>query len=296
MAEIIPDIKTGDIQIAAIARIKDAGCKIAVRSTSGDADSAVGTCVGANAERVRALSLRFPKGSITIVPWSDDIKEFVVNALTPLKASNVDTVEIDEENIIANVKVNSEDAYKKAISKNNAMLASELTGLLINIQGPKRTETMQTPIEELQEKLIKHIPELKNGETEIVRIARIKGVGSRVIVKWKKGRDTKKLMASQACRGRDNEHSKMIQQETMGEWLYFHEWRDDPKEQIMGCLYPLKSSDVDTLELDDKSNTALVTLKDKTDSSPSWRGQYKLALSERVTGWRIEVREKTQQH
>jgi len=297
MAEIVPEIKNGEIEIVSIARIRGVGCKIAVRMTSGDdVFEATGACIGENGERVNALRLRLPNEFLAIVPWSTDIKEFVVNALTPLKAHYVDTVEIDEENLIANIKVISDHQFKKALGKNNcnAELASDLVGWVINIEGPEKIKTMNTPDEELKEIISAHVPEIKNDEIEIVGIARIKRIGSRIIVKWKnKDAESKKLMASQVCRGHNNERAKKIQEETMREWIYFHEWYDDTREQIISCLYPLKNTDVDSIDLDDNSNIAIVTLREKIESSPTWRDQYRLNISERVTGWRIEIREKT---
>lgn len=295
LAEIVPGVKTGEIELASIGRIKDVGCKIAVRARADeDPSEATGACIGTGGERVAALRNRFPKEFVAIVPWSADTKEFLVNALTPLKASQVETVEIDEEDLVATVKVATEEAYARALGKkgNNVKVASALTGWLINIRGPSRAKTMPTPDEELRKTLIDQIPELRD-EIEIVRLARIKGVGSRVIVKWKTDKkDRTRKMASQVCRGLYNERLKAIQQETQGEWIYFHEWSDDRREEIIGCLYPLRESDVEAINLDDGSNTAIITLRRYVrESPPMWRSQYNLALSERVTGWRIEVKE-----
>jgi transcription antitermination factor NusA-like protein len=293
MDEIVPEIKNAEVEIVSIAIMKGVGCKIAVRMASGDdVFSAVGACIGENSERLTALKDRLSNRFVTIIPWSDNISVFIANALAPRKADYIDTVEIDEENLVANVKVSSKDAYRKALGRNksNVNLASELTGWVINIEGPKKTRIMRTPDEELKKIIGVHVPEIKNNEIEIVRIARTKGVVSRVIVKWKNEYNmSNRLMASEVCRGRNNEHSKAIKQETTGEWLYFHEWYADPKEQIINCLYPLKKFDVKSIDLDDELYIAIVTLREKTESTPSWRDPYKLALSERVTGWKIKI-------
>lgn len=291
MAEIIPRIQNGEIEIVSIARRRGVGCKVAVRMTNGtDVSEAMKACIGINGERVAALKEELSDGFFAMVPWSAEIKEFIVNALTPLKAHYVDAVEMDEENLIATVKINTEEAYKKAlgVNNNNVKVASELTGWIINIQGPKRIETMQTPEEELRDILIESIPELKSGKIEIVRLARIKGVGARVITKWK---NKEKTMSSLICMGQDGDRLKIIQQRLLGEWVYFHEWHEETKELIIGCLYPLKKYDVDSVVLDDESNTAIFKLRSIISSQSIWRNPYNVALAERVTGWRIEIKE-----
>ena len=291
--EIVPEIKDGKIEIVSIARVRSIGCKIAVRMESGGSVyEARSACIGENAERHAALKVRFPNEFIAIVCWSDDIKEFIVNALTPLNPRYVETVEIDEENLVAHVKVSTDDAYKKALGKNgnNVNIASELTEWAIIMEGETLTTTVPIPNEELRQILIEHIPEVKNNEIEVVKIARIKGVGSRVIVRWKEDGDSKRVMASQVCRGYNNEYLDTIRQKILGEYLYFHEWYDEPTEQIINCLYPLKSSDVDSINLDAESKTAIVILRDINQSSLLWRGPYNLVLSERVTDWTIEIR------
>ncbi|MCI0530331.1 MAG: hypothetical protein L0Y74_00025 [candidate division Zixibacteria bacterium] len=292
MMKTVPEIQSGKIEIVSIARIKGVGCKIAVRSTSdGDNTNAMGACIGEKGERHDALRAYFPNEFIGIVPWSEDASEFVVSALTPLKLHQVDTVEIDEENLIATVRVLTDEAYTKALGRDrsNIKCASELTGWVIRIEGPTRSAIAVQPDEELRKKLIQCVPQLRNNDIEIVRIARIKGVGSRVIVKWRDERVPRRFLASQVCIGQDMEYLKAVQQEFLREWIYFHEWADDPVRQIKICLHPLRESDIESVELNNESNTAIIRLKKVLESPPLWRGQYNLALAERVTGWRINI-------
>jgi len=149
---------------------------------------------------------------------------------------------------------------------------------------------MPTPDDELREIISAHVPEIKNNEIEIVRLTRIERIGSKVIVKWSDKDVNVSFMASQTCRGRDNKRLKMMQEEIFGEWLYFHEWSDDPKELIIGCLYPLKRSDVASIDLNNEKNTAIITIRDIEESPLLWRNQYNLTLAEKVTGWSIEIR------
>ena len=293
ISEIVPQIKNGEVEIVSIARIREVGCKIAVRMASGeDVNKATGACIGTNGERVVALGKCLTKENIGIIPWSKNIREYIVNAIALREVNYIDTVEIDEENLVANVKINSKDNYRKALGRNyvNVNLASDLTGWMINIEGPKKTKTMRTPIEELEKIINKHVHEIEDNEIEIVKIARIKEVVSRIIVKWKNADATRnRLMASQVCRGRNNEHSISIQEDIKGEWIYFHEWIEDPKGLIIECLFPLNKYDVDSIELNYDLNIATVKLRKIMKSRPGWRDPNYLALSERITGWDIEI-------
>lgn len=131
MSDVVPEIASGEVEIVDIARIKNVGCKVAVRSVSEEnSPSAVGTCIGVNSDRLSALRARIGKEFVGIVGWSENTQQFLINALVPLKASDVERVEIDEENLTARIIVRSDDSYRKALGKNNfnVKLATELTG------------------------------------------------------------------------------------------------------------------------------------------------------------------------
>jgi len=288
----VPEVKNGDIEIAAIARKKGVGCKVAVRPASqGDVFDAVEACIGKDGERFNALKERIPNEFVAIVPWSHDIREFIVNSLTPLRRRYVDSVQIDEENLIAEVTVTDARSLDKALGKshNNIRLARELTGWIINIKGAKRPAIVMSPEEELREIIKNHVPEIQNGEVEIIALARIEGVGSKVLVKWRgHGRG---VMASQVCRGNYGERLRRIKEEIIGEWLYFHEWCEDTSDLIVGCLYPLEKSDVESIDLDHEKRSAMIFVKSEQQSSPVWRSRYNMSLAEKVSGWSIYIKE-----
>ena len=59
IADTVPEIKDGMIEIVSIARIRGVGCKIAVCETSaGDGFRAVGACIGENGERLAEMRKR----------------------------------------------------------------------------------------------------------------------------------------------------------------------------------------------------------------------------------------------
>jgi len=310
----VPEIKNNEIEIVRLARIKGIGSKVIVKWSDKDVNvsfMASQTCRGRDNKRLKMIQQELFGEQLYFHEWSDDPKELIVGCLYPLKRSDVISIELDEEHLIANVEVSNDEAYNKALGRDNynVKLARELTEWFINIKELRQSENnrtsedklkdivtthipMTTPEDELRDIITAHVLEIKNNEIEIVRLARIERIGSKVIVKWSDKDVNVSFMASQACMGRDGAHLKKIQQELFGEWLYFHEWSDDPKELIIRCLYPLKRSDVASIDLNHEKNTANITIRD-IESPLLWRNQYNLTLAEKVTGWSIEIREKT---
>lgn len=290
MNEVVLGIKNGEIEIVSIARMRGVGCKIAVRMASGeDSYEATGACIGDHGERVIALKTYFENEFVAIVPWSDDIKEFIINALTPLRKRYVSKVEIDEENRIADVEVMNEISYTKALGKghNNIKLARELTGWVINVRSRRKKEVMLSPEEELLEILRRYVPEIEIGEIEVVKIKRIESVGSRIVVK-KSNLDNRSTI-TEICCGFHHERLRKIREELFGEWVYFHKWNDSPSELIANCLYPLKRRDIVCVDLDEKHGVAIINVKDRLESPPVWRERIFIELAEKVTGWKIRI-------
>jgi transcription antitermination factor NusA-like protein len=271
-------------EIVSIAREKGLGCKIAVKSSvGGDADATLRACKGENNERFDTMKSRLSNEFLEIIPWSSDIKRFITDALYPLEEQDIKTIHLDEVNLVADVEVCDDSAYDKALGIDylNTTLAMDLTEWQINIKRPGRAEAMSTIDEDLRKILVAHVPEIKNNELEIVTLARIEGIGSKVIVKWRNS--YKKDNATSACARCIN----AIRHEVKNEWVWFYEWRKDQREQIINCIYPTyKMYDIISADLND--NVAIITVKSlKTDSL----GRHSLNLSERVTGWKIQIRE-----
>ena len=288
--EIVPEVKDGTIEIVSLARRQGIGFKVAVRPVvpMGISDI-VDVCMGKDHMRFTELKSRFSGEFCAVVPWSDNSSELILRALRPLRERYVDSIRLDEENLVADVEVTTDEAYVKAVGKynNNVKLASELTGWFINIKRGARLMKTVTPEEELREILATRVPMIEENKIEIVRLARIEGEGSRVIVRWKS--EGHKMLATKACRGPNFELLNLIRNDLIEEWLYFHEWYDDPKELIIDCLYPLRGADVRNVLLDDANKTATVLLH-KVGKSPSvWDSPYNLSLAEKVSGWTIKI-------
>ena len=127
-----PEVASGVVEIKAIAREAGARSKITVHSNDEHIDP-VGSCVGQKGTRVNTITQELSGEKIDIIPWSEDPKVFVSNALSPAK---VISIEIDEKEHKAVVEV-SDDQLSLAIGKGgqNVRLAAKLTGWRIDIKG-----------------------------------------------------------------------------------------------------------------------------------------------------------------
>ncbi|MGF1550274.1 MAG: transcription termination factor NusA [Sphingomonadaceae bacterium] len=129
-AQEVPEIYDGIIEIKAAARDPGSRAKIGVISYDGSIDP-VGACVGMKGSRVQAVVQEMQGEKIDIIPWSEDLATFVVNALQP---ATVSRVVIDEEENRIEVVV-PDDQLSLAIGRRgqNVRLASQLTDSSIDI-------------------------------------------------------------------------------------------------------------------------------------------------------------------
>ncbi len=128
----VPEIASGVVKIAAIAREPGSRTKMAV-SSSDDKIDPVGSCVGQKGVRVQSIISELFGEKIDIVPYSGITDKFIAAALSPAKVIDV---ELDEKEKRALVSV-PEDQQSLAIGKEgqNARLANKLTKWKIDIKG-----------------------------------------------------------------------------------------------------------------------------------------------------------------
>ncbi len=129
----VPEIASGAVEIAAIAREAGHRTKIAVRSHQLGVN-AKGACIGPMGSRVRNVMTELHGEKIDIVDFSEDAAEFVASALSPARVSRVDI--IDAQARVAQVIV-PDYQLSLAIGKEgqNARLAARLTGWRIDIRS-----------------------------------------------------------------------------------------------------------------------------------------------------------------
>src|SRR6201995_5766713 len=127
----VSEIADRTVDIKAIAREAGYRTKIAVWSSDEKVDP-VGACVGMRGSRVKNIVRELNQEKVDIIRWSQDPREFVMEALKPAK---IKSIAIDEEKKTATISVD-EDQLSLAIGKKgqNARLTSRLTGWEINIE------------------------------------------------------------------------------------------------------------------------------------------------------------------
>ena len=131
-AQEAPEVASGVVEIKAIAREAGSRSKIAVHSNDEHIDP-VGSCVGQRGTRVNTVTQELSGEKIDIIPWLEETKQFISNALSPAK---VISIEIDEAEHKATVEV-AEDQLSLAIGKGgqNVRLAAKLTSWRIDIKS-----------------------------------------------------------------------------------------------------------------------------------------------------------------
>ncbi len=128
----VPEIADGIVEIKACAREPGHRTKIAVWSNDHNVDP-VGACVGARGGRVRMVVNEMRGEKIDIVPFSEDLADFVAKALSPAKVTQVN---ISEDGTQADVIV-PDHQLSLAIGREgqNARLSARLTGVRVDIRS-----------------------------------------------------------------------------------------------------------------------------------------------------------------
>ena len=134
----VPEIAQGLIEIKGAARDSGLRAKIAVQAKDKRIDP-VGACVGMRGSRVQSVSNELAGERIDIVPWDDNIAQFVINAMAP---AEVESIIVDEDSHAMSIAV-AEDKLAQAIGRGgqNVRLASELTGWTLNVMTAAEAES-----------------------------------------------------------------------------------------------------------------------------------------------------------
>ncbi|HWL54260.1 MAG TPA: transcription termination factor NusA [Chthoniobacteraceae bacterium] len=127
----VSEIADQTVEIRGIAREAGYRTKIAVHSTNEKVDP-VGACVGMKGSRVKNIVRELNNEKVDIIRWSEDPREFVLEALKPAR---IKSVTLDENKRAVQIRVD-EDQLSLAIGKRgqNARLTSRLLGWDINIE------------------------------------------------------------------------------------------------------------------------------------------------------------------
>jgi N utilization substance protein A len=155
----VPEIQDGLVEIKSVAREPGYRSKIAVYSRDPQVDP-VGACVGSRGIRVQMIVRELKGEKIDVIPWSADPIEFITNALSPAKVSEVKILPSKKTAIV----IVPDFQLSLAIGKEgqNARLAAKLSGWKIDIKN--ETQAAQQ-IEEI-ERLIREEIGFKDQKTQ----------------------------------------------------------------------------------------------------------------------------------
>ena len=128
----IPEFSDGTLELRGVAREAGVRSKVAVASTNSNVDP-IGSCIGEKGRRIANIINELGGEKVDLIAYSDNMEEFIANALSPAKNLNVSIT--DEKKKEALVIADDEN-LSLAIGKKgiNIKLASKLTKYTINIK------------------------------------------------------------------------------------------------------------------------------------------------------------------
>jgi transcription termination/antitermination protein NusA len=168
----VSEIADRTVEIKAISREAGYRTKIAVWSADEKVDP-VGACVGMRGSRVKNIVRELNQEKVDIIRWSEDPREFVMEALKPAK---IKSIAIDEDRKAVQVTVD-EDQLSLAIGRRgqNARLTSRLTGWDINIS---KDESVTQAFEQKLAQAITTLAKTLNIDEETARSLARAGMNS----------------------------------------------------------------------------------------------------------------------
>ena len=135
--------------------------KIAVR-TSNESVDPVGACVGQKGSRVRTIVNELAGEKIDIVRWNEDIRQYVMGALSPAKLESIEVDPLEPNTVHVVV---SSDQYSLAIGKRgqNVRLTTKLTGWHVEI----KKSMADASFEDQKAEAIKELAEMFSVSTSV---------------------------------------------------------------------------------------------------------------------------------
>ena len=128
----VPEIASGVVVIKSVAREPGQRSKVAVYSTDERIDP-IGACIGPRGARVQAIVDELNEEKIDVVPYSEDMRKYITDALSPAKVNSL-KINADEQSAYVVVPDNQ---LSLAIGKGgqNVRLAARLTDWRIDIRS-----------------------------------------------------------------------------------------------------------------------------------------------------------------
>ena len=133
-----PEIYDGTVEIKAVSRAAGSRSKIAVISNDPNVD-AVGACIGTQKSRINAVTKELKGEKVDVVLWSEDLEEFIKQALKPAEVLRVVITNPDPKKKECKAIV-PDNQLSLAIGNKgqNALLAAKLTNCKIDIKAESK--------------------------------------------------------------------------------------------------------------------------------------------------------------
>jgi N utilization substance protein A len=157
----VSEIADGIVEIMGVSRDPGYRAKIAVR-TSNESVDPVGACVGQKGSRVRTIVNELAGEKIDIVRWNEDIRQYVMGALSPAKLESIEVDPLEPNTVHVVV---SSDQYSLAIGKRgqNVRLTTKLTGWHVEI----KKSMADASFEDQKAEAIKELAEMFSVSTSV---------------------------------------------------------------------------------------------------------------------------------
>jgi transcription termination/antitermination protein NusA len=158
----VSEIADGIVEVMGVARDPGFRSKIAVRSNDDKVDP-VGACVGLRGTRVKNIVRELSGEKIDIVRWSDDIRQYITQALSPARLTEIEIDPTEYNTVVITV---DPDQLSLAIGRHgqNVRLTAKLTGWRVNIKK-NETETFEVQVTHAIEHLA-GVPGISREEAE----------------------------------------------------------------------------------------------------------------------------------
>jgi len=166
LGEEVPEIKEGIVEVVKVVRLPGTRSKVLVKSLKDHVDP-VGTCVGVRGSRIKTIISELGGERIDLIDASKNPAAIVAAALSPARVES-SAVKVNKEKDKAIVKIDpSQRGQVLGAGGFNINLASELTGMEIDIED---APAVSAPEENLKEKTEKaendSNPDADNKEKE----------------------------------------------------------------------------------------------------------------------------------
>jgi len=128
----------------------------------------------------------------------------------------------------------------------------------------------------------KEIIQIEEGQIEIVKVARVPGFKTKILVKSK----SYKIDPIKICVGHKGSHIKNVQMYLNGEYIDVLEYDSDPAQLLLKALNPIQ---VSKIIVDEEKNKIEVAVSDEEIGYAIGRGGKNIDLTTQLLGWDVKI-------